>query len=144
MNVLQIGILVFVIIEIMNVSILYLKPESRIGNGVGVFNCYHQAMKDESHKEFITYLVNWVAGAKLIFIMLSLVIVFLGSYQVQLFTIFAFIISISSFYIKLYPIIKRLDQKGKVTPVGYHKTLELMITGMIIGFVVILLINFFL
>lgn len=143
MNVLQIGILVFIVIEIMNVSILYLKPGSRIGNGVGVFNSYHKAMKDKEYKDFVTYLVNWVAGAKLIFIMLSLVIVFFGNYQTQLFTIFAFIVSISSFYIKLYPIIKKLDKDNQITPVGYHKTLEWMITGMIIGFGVILLINFF-
>ncbi len=144
MNVLQIGILVFIVIEVMNVLILYLKPGSRIGNGVGVFNGYHNAMKDREYKDFVVYLVNWVAGAKLIFIMLSLVIVFFGNYQTQLFTIFAFIVSISSFYVKLYPIIKKMDKDNQITPVGYHKILELMITGMIIGFVIILILNFIL
>ena len=110
MNILQIGIIVFCFIETLNILILYFKPESTIGNGVGVFNKYHELRNDPKQKEFVDYLVNWVAGAKLIFIMVGTVVVIFGNYYTQLFTVVALIISILSFYWKLFPAIKRLDQ----------------------------------
>ena len=40
MNILEIGISVFVFIEFLNIIMLYFMPESKMGNGVGVFNDY--------------------------------------------------------------------------------------------------------
>ena len=142
MNILQIGIIVFCFIETLNILILYFKPESTIGNGVGVFNKYHELRNDPKQKEFVDYLVNWVAGAKLIFIMVGTVVVIFGNYYTQLFTVVALIVSILSFYWKLFPAIKRLDQQGEITPKGYHVTLNYMILAFILGFVFILIIDF--
>lgn len=55
--------------ESMNVAILYFWPSSQIGNGVGVFDAFHHS-ESEEQKLFTSYLVNWVAGVKLIFIFL--------------------------------------------------------------------------
>lgn len=143
MNILEIGISVFCFIEILNISILYFKPELSIGNGVGVFNTYHELQKDPIQKEFINYLVNWVAGAKLIFIMVGIVVVIFGNYYTQLFTIIALIISILSFYWKLFPAIKRLDKQGEITPKGYHIKLNFMILAFILGFAAILVVELF-
>ena len=140
MNILQIGILVFVLIETLNVLTLYFNPNFKYGNGIGVFNDY-QELKDSKHSEFIHYLINWVAGAKLIFIMIGIVVVIVGNEQTQLFTCIALIMSILSFYYKLFPAIKRLDKKGGIDPKGYSKTLNYMILSFIIGFLVIVLIS---
>ncbi len=141
MNLLEIGISVFCFIEILNITILYFKPESSIGNGVGVFNKYHELIENPTQKEFVNYLVNWVAGAKLIFIMVGLVVVVFGNYYTQLFTVIALIISILSFYWKLFPAIKKLDKQGEITPKGYYVTLNYMIIAFVFGFAAILVVE---
>ncbi len=138
MNLLQIGILIFIIIETLNVIILYFNPEFKFGNGVGVFNAYHDSKKDELMHSFVSYLINWVAGAKLIFIMIGIVVIIYGNYNTQLFTVVALILSILSFYFKLFPIIKKMDMENNITPKGYYKTLNLMILSFLFGFMIIL------
>jgi len=139
MNILEIGIIVFTFIEFLNIMILYFNPEFKFGNGVGVFNQYHLSKEDESMHLFVRYLVNWVAGAKLIFIMIGVVVVIFGDYTVQLFTVVALILSILSFYWKLFPMIKKMDKDGEITPKGYSKTLNLMILSFLVGFTLILI-----
>lgn len=140
MNILQIGILVFIIIETLNIIILYFNPEFKFGNGVGVFNAYHKSKEDKLMHEFVGYLINWVAGAKLIFIMIGIVVVIYGNYNTQLFTVVALILSILSFYFKLFPTIRRMDKENNITPVGYSKTLNYMILSFLIGFSIILVV----
>ena len=140
MNVLQIGILIFVSIEFLNIMTLYFMPSSRIGNGVGVFNALEKADSDDEMKPFVGYLINWVAGTKLIFIMVGIVIVIFGNEKTQLYTVIAFIISILSFYWRLFPTIKKLDNLGQITPKGYSKTLNIMIVSFILMFVIVLII----
>lgn len=139
MNILQIGILIFTIIETGNIMMLYFMPGSRMGNGVGVFNAWHEVQKDEKYLPIVTYLVNWVAGAKLIFIMIGIVVIIFGNYMTQLFTVIALILSILSFYWRLFPAIKKMDANGQITPAGYSKTLGYMITAFIVGFVIVLI-----
>ncbi len=141
MNILQIGISVFVFIEFLNIVMLYFIPESKKGNGVGVFDDYHTLKEDNDVNDFVGYLINWVAGAKLIFIMIGVVVVVFGNYNTQLFTVVALIISILSFYWRLYPIIRKLDNAGKISPKGYYKTLNIMILSFVIGFSFVLLLS---
>ena len=143
MNLLEIGISIFVFIEILNVIMLYFIPESKKGNGVGVFNDYHLLKKNEEVKDFVGYLINWVAGAKLIFIMIGIVVVIFGNFNTQLFTVVALIISILSFYWRLFPTIKKLDNADKISPKGYFKTLNYMILSFVIGFSIILIVSIF-
>jgi hypothetical protein len=140
MNILQVGILIFTIIEIGNVLMLYFKPGSKIANGVGVFNAWEKSKQDSKVHELIKYLVNWVAGAKLIFILMAITVIIFGNQMTQIFTVVALIISILSFYWRLFPMIKKMDKEGEITPKGYSKTLGIMIITMIVGFSTVLII----
>ncbi len=131
---LSICIWIFVVLEISNVVILYFKTDSRIGNGVAVFDDWELSKKDENMHLFIKYLVYWVAGTKLIFICLLVVIAIYGDDLVQKFGVGAMVLSISSYYWKLAPIMKQLDLNQKITPRGYSKYLNMMIAGFLLMF----------
>ena len=102
-----------------------------MGNGVGVFNAWERSKADPEMHQFIRYLVYWVAGTKLIFIALLLVILFATGESTKLLTAVALIASILSFYWRLYPIIKSEDKSGHITPSGYSRTLAIMIAGFV-------------
>ncbi len=131
MNVLSIAIIVFILLESLNVLTLYFNPGSRMGNGVGVFNAWEKSKSDPEMHQFVRYLLFWVAGTKLIFIALLVVILISAGESTKLLTVIAMIASISSFFWRLYPIIKSQDAEGNITPSGYSKTLAMMIAGFI-------------
>jgi hypothetical protein len=129
MSILSIAITIFIVLESLNVLTLYFNPGSQIGNGIGVFNAWERSKTDPEMHQFIRYLVYWVAGTKLIFIALLLVILFTTGESTQLLTVVAMIASISSFFWRLFPIIKSLDKANNITPQGYSKTLGIMIAS---------------
>ena len=131
MTVLSIAIIIFILLESLNVLTLYFNPGSQMGNGVGVFDAWEKSKSDPGMHQFIRYLVFWVAGTKLIFIALLLVILFTTGESTKLLTVVALIASISSFFWRLYPIIRSLDGDGQISPSGYSKTLAIMIAGFI-------------
>ncbi len=143
MILLNVAITIFVIMETANIIVLYFAPDSKIGNGVAVFNPWFQAKKDESGELFAKYMVNWVAGSKLIFIVLLLVILFTAGETTKFFAVIAMILSISTYYFRLNSIIKRLDELGEITPKGYSKTLFYIITGFLLMFTAAIVIYFF-
>lgn len=127
--------------ELANVIILYFKPDSKLGNGVAVFNSWFDVKNDDALSLFAHYMVYWVAGVKLIFIFLLLVVLFTGSTTTQMWAVIAMILSIATYFYKLHPIIKKLDSMGKITPKGYSKTLGYMIAGFLIMFSFALIIH---
>lgn len=131
MSVLSIAIIIFIVLESLNVLTLYFIPGSRMGNGIGVFDAWEKSKADPEMHQFIRYLVFWVAGTKVIFIALLLVIVLTTGESTQLLTAVVMIASIASFFWRLFPIISAQDKAGHVTPPGYAKTLALMIAGFI-------------
>lgn len=133
MNLLSIAILIFIIMESANVAILYFWPGSQLGNGVGVFNAFHNS-ESEEQRLFTFYLINWVAVVKLIFIFLLAVILVIGTEQVKLWAVVAMILSIATYFWRLHPTIKKLDAMGCITPKGYSKALGWMITGFMLMF----------
>lgn len=139
MNSLSIAIAVFIIIETGNVAILYGRPSSRIGNGVGVFDALGK-IGDKEQKLFVSYLINWVAGVKLIVLMLLAVVLFAGTETVQLWSVIALIISILSYYWRLAPAVAKLDKMGCITPKGYSVWLNRMIAGFLGMFVIALVV----
>lgn len=139
MTILSVAITVFIIMESLNVIILYFAPDSRKGNGVAAFNAWEDSKKDLSEHLFAQYMTYWVAGAKLIFIVLLLVVLLTGTQMTMLFSVIAMILSIATYFWKLHPIIKQLDALGKITPKGYSKTLGLMITGFLTMFTLALI-----
>ena len=122
--------------ELSNVCILYFAPDSKLGNGVAVFNGWHNAKKQKETELFARYMVNWVAGVKLIFIVLLLVIVFTAGIVTKLLAGCVLILSIATYYFRLNKIITELDEINEITPKGYSKTLFYMITVFIIMFTV--------
>lgn len=134
MNILDIAIIIFVIMESANVVILYFFPDSKLGNGVAIFNAWFRAKESEASELFAKYMANWVAGTKLIFIVLLLVILFTAENTTKFFAVLVMILSIGSYYFRLSPIIKKLDTMGNITPKGYSKTLFWMITGFMLLF----------
>jgi len=134
MDILSIVIVIFTVLEILNIVMLYFTPGTKRGNGVGVFNAYDEAKKYPEIYSLVKYLINWVAGTKLIFILLLIVILFIGDKTIKIYSVGALIVSISTFFWRLYPAIKRLDGDGKITPKGYSKTLGIMIAGFLAMF----------
>lgn len=131
MNILKLSIIIFIILESLSVLTLYFYPGSQRGNGVGVFNAWEKSKADPEIHQFIRYLVYWVAGTKLIFIALLIVILLTAEENTQLLTLIALIASVLSFFWRLYPIIKSQDAQGHITPPGYSQTLGIMIAGFI-------------
>ncbi len=129
MNILSITIIIFVLLESLNVLILYFSPGTQRGNGVGVFNAWERSKADPEMHEFIRYLVFWVAGTKVIFIALLLVILLTAGESTQLWAAVALIASIATFYWRLYPILRSLDRADHLIPAGYAGTLGMMIAG---------------
>lgn len=141
MDILSVSILIFIVMESANVAILYFWPGSQLGNGVGVFHAFHNS-ESEEQRLFASYLVNWVAGVKLIFIVLLAVILLVGTEPVRIGAVIAMILSIATYFWRLHPIMKKLDAMGCITPKGYSKALDGMIAGFMIMFVLALAAHF--
>lgn len=141
MNLIDITILLFVILESTNIFILYFKPDFKYGNSVSVFKHFEETKKDENLHLFIKYLVNWVANVKLMFISFLIITVIFGSNQFKLYTLMACLLSTLIYYISLAPIIKKLDNNNYINPKGYSKVLNLMILSFITIFSICLIIH---
>ena len=142
MIVLNIVLIAFSILESLNVILLYSMPGSKMGNAVGVFNAYEKTRENEETKSFVDYLINWVAGTKLIFLVLIIGIVITGTATTKVFSIFALIFSIATFYFKLYPGLKKMDGRDEINPKGYSRTLAIMISSFITIFALALVVFF--
>ena len=130
----KIAIIAFIILEMGNIMMMYFLPDSKMGNGVGVFKAWEKSKTDPEIYNFAKYMVNWVAGTKVIFILLLIVFLVWGDDKTLPFVGVAMTLSIATFFFRLFPIMKDMDQKGQVDPKGYSKTLRWMILGMILVF----------
>jgi len=141
MTIFTIAIIAFLFLETLNVLMLYFTPGTLRGNGLGVFNAYEKSKADAEVHALVKYLINWVAGTKLIFIALLIVILITGNNTTKLFSVAALILTIITFFWRLYPAIKTMDSKEQISPKGYSKTLGLMILVFLIVFAVAMIIN---
>jgi len=130
----KIAIIAFIILEMGNIMMMYFLPDSKMGNGVGVFKAWEKSKTDPEIHNFAKYMVNWVAGTKVIFILLLIVFLVWGDDKTLPFVGVAMSLSIATFFFRLFPIIKDMDQEGQVDPKGYSKTLRWMILGMLLVF----------
>ena len=135
-------LIVFLTMEFLNVITLYLKPGSKISNAVGIFKAWEKSKNDPEIHDFVRYLVFWVAGTKIIFISLVIVIIIYGDPLIQSIAIIALIISIATFYLRLFPLIRKMDKKNQIEPKGYSLVLGIMIAGMMIALFIGFLIEF--
>jgi len=136
MNIMTIAAIGFLILEAMNMVTLYFFPGSRYANGVGVFNAWEKSKADPEIHDFVKYLVNWVAGTKLIFILLLVVILFLADDRTIAMAGFSLSVSVASFFWRLFPLIRRMDHADQVQPRNYSKTLGWMIAAFIVIFII--------
>ena len=139
MNILQVVIIAFCLLETLNVLVLYTKPTMKKGNGIGVFKVLSQVDEKDQLFALIKYLTNWVANVKVIFIVLAITIVIFGSETTQLYAVIALLLSILLFYITLFPILKKLDDENMLIPKGYSKTLAYTILSFLLMFVIALI-----
>ncbi len=141
MNMIRLVIIGFIILETTNVIALYFFPGSKYANSVGVFKAWERSKQDPEIHDFVRYLVNWVAGTKLIFLLLLIVILFTADVQGLFYTGVALVISISSFFWRLFPLIRKMDREDQIEPNNYSAILGLMISAIVLLFLVALLIT---
>ena len=134
MNLITIVTIAFLILEATNVIALYFFPGSKYANSVGVFKAWEKSKQDPEMHNFVKYLVNWVAGTKLIFILLLIVILYTADEKTLVFTGAALIIAIASFFWRLFPMVRRMDRDDQIEPKNYSAVLGWMILAFILAF----------
>ena len=134
MSILSYVVIAFICLELANVLALYFSPGTQRFNGVGVFRAWERSKQYPDIHDFVRYLVYWVAGTKLIFILLLIVILISGDEHTLLLAGVALVASISSFYWRLFPLIRKMDRDAQIAPKNYSAVLGLMILGFIVVF----------
>ena len=140
MTIIQIVMLVFILLEFSNVLTLYFVPGSKKANGIGVFNAWEKSKQDPEVHDFVKYLVNWIAGTKLIFIALLIVIIFFAEPAMQRISLVALMVAVTSFYWRLFPLIRKMDGNGQIEPKNYSLVLGVMIAVFIAVFLIAVLV----
>jgi len=130
----KIIILGFMLLEVSNVLALYFKPGSKNANAVGVFSGWERSKQYPEIHDFVKYLVNWVAGTKLIFLFLLGVIVFFGDLEIQKLSLIALGIATLTFYWRLFPLIRKMDRDDQIRPKNYSIVLGVMILTFVVLF----------
>ncbi len=124
-------LILFILLESGNIAALYFFPDSKLANSVGVFKAWGRSKADPEVYELVKYLVNWVAGTKLIFIFLLAVLVYRGDPDSLIYTGAALVLSISTFFWRLFPQIKGMDERDQLVPKNYSHFLGWMILGIL-------------
>jgi len=132
----KIVIFVFMLLELSNVLALYFFPGSKYANAVGVFSAWEQSKQYPEIHDFVRYLVYWVAGVKLIFLLLLAVVVAFTDLDSQRMSLLALSIATASFFWRLFPLIRKMDKRGQIEPRNYSIFLGVMIFIFIVFFVV--------
>ncbi len=135
MNILRAVTIGFLILEATNVITLYFFPGSKVANGVGVFKAWEASKRDPEVHNFVKYLVNWVAGTKLIFIFLLIVLLAKADERQLILMGVALMLSIASFFWRLFPLIRQMDRADEIEPSKY----SLILGWMIFAFIAIFL-----
>ena len=128
---LKTAIIFFILLESGNIVALYFFPDSKLANSVGVFKAWGRSKADPEVHELVKYLVNWVAGTKLIFIFLLAVLVYRGDPDSLIYTGAALVLSISTFFWRLFPQIRGMDERDQLEPKNYSRFLGWMILGIL-------------
>lgn len=129
-------IVIFGLLELMNVGVLYFAPGSRKANGVGVFTAWEKSKADPEVHQFVRYLVYWVAGTKVIFLGLLAVVLITGTEQTKAAAAGVLAVSIAVFFWRMYPVARQIDSAGQMQPAGYSRTLGAMIAVMVAVFAI--------
>ena len=134
LNALIIVIIGFVIMESANVISLYFLPGSKFANGIGVFKAWEKSKQDPEVHDLVKYLVYWVAGTKVISILLLVVILLTAQGKSLIFAGAVMVVSIATFFWRLFPLIRKMDRSNQIEPKNYSATLGWMILGFVLVF----------
>ena len=134
LNALVIVIIGFVIMESANVISLYFLPGSKFANGIGVFKAWEKSKQDPEVHDLVKYLVYWVAGTKVISILLLVVILLTAQGKSLIFAGAVMVVSIATFFWRLFPLIRKMDRSNQIEPKNYSATLGWMILSFILVF----------
>ena len=129
----KIAILSFLVLEASNVLALYFFPGTRKANAVGVFSAWEKSKQYPEIHDFIKYLVYWVAGTKLIFILLLGIIVLFGDMNIQRLSLIALGLATLTFFWRLFPLVRKMDRNGQIAPRNY----SIILGGMILLFITV-------
>lgn len=142
MNWIKIVITLFIFLETGNILMLYFFPDFNMGNGMGAFKDWERSKEDPEIHELTSYLVNWVGNTKLIFIGLLIVLLFTAEESTLLIVAGVMALTISAFYWRMFPMIRKMDREGRIEPAGYSKTLGVMILIFIALFLAAILLTY--
>ena len=140
MTFIKVVILIFIFLELSNVLAMYFAPGSKYANAVGIFTAWEKSKQYPEIHDFVKYLVYWVAGTKLIFLLLLATIIIYADINTQRMSIIALIVATLSFYWRLFPLIKRMDRNGHIEPRNYSIVLGIMIFVFITVFAIAVII----
>jgi hypothetical protein len=140
--ILTLAIWIFVVLESLNVIIMYGKPEFKYGNSMAVFQGWADLKTQEPDHLFAKYLVYWVANCKVIFILLLATIALIGDNSIKVIGVVVTMCSIGLYFVTLHPIITQLDRIGKINPPGYSQTLGVIVGSFMVMFTGALVLHF--
>jgi hypothetical protein len=127
----------FLCLESANVAALYLRPGSDKFNALGVFKAWEASKADPEVHDLVRYLAYWVAGTKLIFILLLGSVLIFGDDRMRVIAVAALVLAILSFFWRLGPLARQIDSRSQMNPAGYSR----LLTGMIVIFLIALAIG---
>lgn len=127
----KIVILAFIFLELSNVVALYFFPGSKRANAVGVFAAWEKSKQIPEVHDLVLYLVYWVAGVKLIFLLLLGLIFIFADINLQRYSLAALALTTLMFFWRMFPLVRRMDLQGQVQPKNYSLILGGMILAMI-------------
>jgi len=136
MTLIEAVILAFITLEASNVLALYFAPGSKYANAVGVFTAWEKSKQYPEIHDFVKYLVYWVAGTKLMFLLLLATILIYADISTQRMSLIALLIATLSFYWRLFPLIRRMDRNGQIEPKNYSIVLGIMIFVFVTAFAI--------
>lgn len=139
MNALQIFILVFVLIETLNLIELFFMKDKGVFNGVSIFSGWEKSKTDPDVHDLVCYLVNWVAGIKLIVVLVLGVLVFTAPDQTLIWAASALALAVTFYYWRLYPRLRKMRRAGQITPAKRPGQLTWMLTGLELGLIAVIL-----
>lgn len=135
MTLAKIVILAFMVLEFSNVIAMYFFPGSNYANSVGVFSAWEESKQYPAVHQFIRYLVNWVAGVKIMFLLLLAVILIFADLNTQRMSLLALALATLTFFWRLFPIIRKMDKDGQINPKHYSILLGIMISVFVLVFI---------
>ena len=130
----KITLLIFILLEFSNVASLYFFPGSKRANAMGVFSAWEKSKQYPEIHDLVRYLVYWVAGAKLIFLLLLGLIVAFADLSLQRLSLVALALATLTFFWRLFPLARKMDREGQLQPQKYSLVLGGLIMALIILF----------